>query len=82
MTIKDTSTHSQRIAILQRLKQGSLSTLEARQMGICSPAPRIMELRKKGYDISTTTRDEVDHAGVIHKGIAVYTLHHSPEKPS
>ncbi|MGY6773439.1 helix-turn-helix domain-containing protein [Gallibacterium sp. ZY190522] len=75
MTISNTSLHTQRIAILNRLKTGSCSTLEFRAMGICSPAPRIMELRSKGYDISTTTRDEVDHAGVKHKGIAVYTLH-------
>ncbi|MGY4700463.1 helix-turn-helix domain-containing protein [Avibacterium paragallinarum] len=48
-------------------------------MGICSPAPRIMELRAKGYDISTSKQDEIDHAGVKHRGIAVYTLHSQPQ---
>ncbi|MCW9733159.1 helix-turn-helix domain-containing protein [Avibacterium sp. 20-15] len=77
--ITDTSKHTQQIAIIQRLKQGSCSTLEFRAMGICSPAPRIMELRAKGYDISTSTQDELDHAGVKHKGIGVYTLHSTPQ---
>ncbi|MFU2048122.1 helix-turn-helix domain-containing protein [Avibacterium gallinarum] len=79
MQITDTSRHTQRMAMLARLRQGSCSTLEFRAMGICSPAPRIMELRAKGYDISTSKQDEIDHAGVKHKGIAVYTLHSTPE---
>ncbi|UXN34633.1 helix-turn-helix domain-containing protein [Avibacterium paragallinarum] len=79
MQLTDTSRQTQQIAIIQRLKQGSCSTLEFRAMGICSPAPRIMELRAKGYDISTSKQDEIDHAGVKHKGIAVYTLHSAPQ---
>lgn len=79
MQITDTSRNTQRLAILNRLKQGACSTLEFRAMGICSPAPRIMELRAQGYDISTSKKNEIDHAGVKHNGIAVYTLHSSPE---
>lgn len=79
MQITDTSRHTQQMAIIQRLKEGACSTLEFRAMGICSPAPRIMELKAKGYDISTSTRDEVDHAGVMHRGIALYTLHSTPK---
>ncbi|MFZ7224638.1 helix-turn-helix domain-containing protein [Avibacterium avium] len=79
MQITDTSRHTQRMAMLARLRQSSCSTLEFRAMGICSPAPRIMELRAKGYDISTTKQDEIDHAGVKHRGIAVYTLHSAPQ---
>ncbi|RZN59108.1 helix-turn-helix domain-containing protein [Avibacterium paragallinarum] len=79
MQLTNTSRQTQQIAIIQRLKKGSCSTLEFRAMGICSPAPRIMELRAKGYDISTSKQDEIDHAGVKHKGIAVYTLHSQPQ---
>ncbi|WP_336368692.1 helix-turn-helix domain-containing protein [Avibacterium paragallinarum] len=79
MQLTDTSRHTQRMAMLARLRQGSCSTLEFRAMGICSPAPRIMELRAKGHNISTSKQDEIDHAGVKHKGIAVYTLHSQPQ---
>lgn len=79
MQTTDTSRHTQRMAMLARLRQGSCSTLEFRAMGICSPAPRIMELRAKGCDISTSKQNEIDHAGVKHKGIAVYTLHSAPQ---
>ncbi|WP_230587153.1 helix-turn-helix domain-containing protein [Gallibacterium anatis] len=80
MQITDTNCYTQRLAILNRLKQGPCSTLEFRAMGICSPAPRIMELRTQGYDISTSKRYEIDHVGVNHKGIAVYILHSTPEE--
>lgn len=79
MQLTDTSRQTQQIAIIQRLKKGSCSTLEFRAMGICAPAARIMELRAKGYDITTSKQDEIDHAGVKHKGIAVYTLHSQPQ---
>ena len=78
--LKDTSAATQRAKIKAYLRIGSHSTLEFRQMGICSPAPRIKELRKQGYQISTSTRTEIDHAGVTHKGIAVYTLLSEPEQ--
>lgn len=73
--IKNTSKETQRIAILAALRSGSKSTIQLREeLGICSPAPRILELRARGYDITTAYRDEVDSAGVKHR-IGVYTLH-------
>lgn len=82
MKLTANSAASQRAKIKACLRDRAHSTLEFRAMGICSPAPRIKELRKLGYDISTTTRTETDHAGVIHKGIAVYTLLSEPaEEP-
>jgi hypothetical protein len=68
-----TSYATQRSFILQRLREHPHSTLELRALGICSPAPRINELRNQGYVIETTRRHEYDSAGVVHS-IAVYTL--------
>lgn len=34
-------------------KYGSISTLEAREIGIMHPSGRIMDLRRKGHDITT-----------------------------
>lgn len=74
-TIKNTATETQRKA----LKMGSKSTIQLReQLGICSPAPRVQELRKRGYEITTTFREELDTAGVKHR-IGVYTLVAEPE---
>ncbi|MBI0133906.1 helix-turn-helix domain-containing protein [Snodgrassella alvi] len=72
-SLPNTSYATQRSFILQCLRKCPHSTLELRALGICSPAPRINELRNKGYVIKTTRRHEYDSAGVIHS-IAVYTL--------
>ncbi|MGX2966965.1 helix-turn-helix domain-containing protein [Ursidibacter sp. B-7004-1] len=78
--IKNTSKETQRIAILSALRGGSKSTIQFREeFGICSPAPRVQELRKRGYEIATTFRDELDSAGVKHR-IGVYTLINEPDK--
>ena len=77
--IIDNSTIGQRATIKACLREGPHSTLEFRAVyGICSPAARIQELRKAGYEISTHFITETDQAGVTHKGIAVYTLLSEP----
>lgn len=76
--IIDNSTTGQRATIKACLLERPHSTLEFRDMGICSPAARVKELRKAGYEISTHSRTETDQAGVTHKGIAVYTLLSEP----
>lgn len=49
-----TARYNQRMAILKHLKRyGSISTLQARQAGIMSPASRIKELREAGHIIKT-----------------------------
>ncbi|MGR3806943.1 Helix-turn-helix domain-containing protein [Pasteurella testudinis DSM 23072] len=77
--IKDTNTHNQRLFILARLRESPHSTLELRDLGICSPAPRILELKEQGYRITTHFRKEYDSAGVKHR-IGVYTLRADIEK--
>ena len=70
----DNSTETQRSRILQHLKQkGPLSTLQARRMGICHPAMRLCELRKKGYRIVTHWTTDVTQDGSLHC-VGLYTL--------
>ncbi|MGR6980313.1 helix-turn-helix domain-containing protein [Testudinibacter sp. P27/CKL/0425] len=72
-SINSTNTHNQRLFILARLREAPHSTLEFRDMGVCSPAARVLELKEQGYKITTHFRDEYDSAGVKHR-IGVYTL--------
>lgn len=44
---------NQRKVLLGKLREGNVSTPDARKMGIMSPAARILELRAKGYKIKT-----------------------------
>lgn len=71
--VSSTDKRVQRKFILQRLRQRPHSTLELRNFGICAPAPRVLELRRQGFDIATTWRHEEDHAGITHR-IGVYSL--------
>ncbi len=73
--IDSTCTHNQRLAILKQLREnGPTSILAFRAMGIMAPAPRIFELRAKGYNIDTVAFPETDSAGVSHRGTALYVL--------
>ena len=73
--INHTGTHNQRLFILNYLKaHQSATTLEFREMGICAPAPRILELRARGYRIETHFVDDIDSAGVEHHKIARYVF--------
>ncbi len=60
------------ITILQT--KGRMTTLDARANGIMHPASRVQELRKQGFNIVTNRLDIIDSAGVLHKGVGVYTL--------
>ena len=71
--IQSTTTEAQRAKIYQLLQHRPYSTLELRALGICSPAPRIKELRDSGHTIVTHRRQETDSAGVKHR-IGVYAL--------
>jgi hypothetical protein len=73
--ITDTTSKTQRDAIIRVLYRESRNTLEFRAMGIASPAPRIKELRDAGWDIRDARETATDTAGVEHHGIARYSLH-------
>jgi len=72
---------NQRAMILKLLKSHpSLNTLEFREHGYCSPAPRIFELRNSGIKIASIREIAIDSGGVKHRNIARYYLEKTPEK--
>ena len=75
----DNSVETQRRFILQVLRERKASTFDFRQMGVASPAPRIKELRDRGYQIDTKLIDSLDHTGRLHKNVALYTLISEPD---
>ena len=72
---KDTNTAKQQDLILKLLESHKqLTTFDFRELGICSPQPRIKELRDKGYPIASTRITCFDHVGVEHSNVALYWL--------
>lgn len=64
----------QRAVLLGALKEGSVSTIAAREaLGIGHPAGRVMELRRLGWPIVTARRTVNDAQGRPHTS-AVYVL--------
>jgi hypothetical protein len=72
---KGTSAETQRLQILAHLKRTpSINTLEFRELGFISPAPRILELKERGYRIESIRETVVTPDGREHRGIARYYL--------
>lgn len=68
------SAHAQRTRLLQALRCAPVSTIVARrELDILSPAPRIMELRQRGFDIETFWQHEATDCGRTHR-IGLYVL--------
>lgn len=64
----------QRDRVLTALREGPLSTVEARRwLDIMHPAQRILELRDQGVDIDTTWTLEPTDCGRLHR-MARYVL--------
>lgn len=77
---KDKSAHTQRLQILTLLKSNSsLNTLEFREKGFISPAPRILELKQLGHHIVSVREDVKTDDGRLHRGIARYYLRERPQ---
>ncbi len=73
-----TKIKSQRELLLDKLKKRPVTTLQAREWGIMSPAARIMELREQGHDI-LTMKAEVTTVGCV-RPVAEYVLLTSEKK--
>ncbi|WNS84428.1 helix-turn-helix domain-containing protein [Neisseria sp. DTU_2021_1001991_1_SI_NGA_ILE_055] len=56
-------TPSQRERVLNRLRQGSVTSWELSQMGILGYNSRIMELRRAGHEIITVMEDVKNQFG-------------------
>ena len=68
---------AQRDRLLYELRFRDISTIDARFMGIMSPAARILELRRKGHDIETLKSEVATTDGVI-TNVALYHLISEP----
>jgi hypothetical protein len=76
---KDTSAATQRLQILAHLKATpSINTLEFRELGFISPAPRLLELRRQGHNIKSHRENIRTPDGRLHRGIARYYLSKVP----
>jgi hypothetical protein len=74
MSTLPNATCEQRKRLLERLRVGTVSTLEARRdLDIMHPAARVMELRNAGYQIDRLTVEEPSDCGRMHK-VARYLL--------
>ncbi|GEM_PF-1523670 len=74
--LNDNSTEAQRQRLLERLRTGPLSTIEARRdLDILMPAARVHELRHRdGWNIQTLRIPEETECGKKHN-VALYVLH-------
>lgn len=70
---KSNTAAAQRRRVLEHLKYSTLTTLQARSMGIMHPAARCMELRRQGHEITTEWVNEYCPGGVRHR-VAKYSL--------
>lgn len=69
---------AQRARLLEALRSGPLSTLEARrELDVLHPAARVQELRERGHPITTTWTFEATPCGERHR-VARYVLLTSP----
>lgn len=70
----DNSIHSQRMRLLQRLRECDLTTSEARRdLDIMHPAARVQELREMGQLIHTVWTSEITTTGST-RHLARYVL--------
>ena len=71
----DTSASNARAIIIQALRTGPKTTIELReQWGVMAPAPRILELKLRGFNIITVPVSAYTADGVQHRGVARYIL--------
>jgi len=79
----DNSRAGQRLAILKYLQEhGSITTLQAREeLGIMSPASRVLELREQDHRIITHWTTSEDRTGTKHRE-AKYVLFNRENRKS
>jgi hypothetical protein len=76
---RSTSKEAQIQRLLACLTMRPHHTHELRMLGISRSAGRILDLKKRGYDITTDRITTVDSDGYTHGGVALYTLISVPE---
>ncbi len=72
---KQTSASNARAIIIQALRTEPQTTIDLRERwGIMAPAPRILELKFRGYNIASIPVSAYTADGVLHRGVARYVL--------
>ncbi len=73
---KDNSSTNQCLKMLDWLiEKGNITTTQARQhLDVMSPAARILQLKKAGYQIDRLNDTWTSEHGINHKGVARYVL--------
>ena len=75
-----TSAFAQRARILERLRQGPADTLSIRcDLSILMSAPRILELKQRGFLIETHRISVIDDNGTLHRGMTLYAFREGPK---
>lgn len=72
---KSTTSAAQQRRILEALATRPHTSYELRKLGCYQAPTRIIELRRKGYNISTERVSIWDDEGYRHDGVGLYTLH-------
>ena len=76
----DTSASNARAIIIQALRDGPQTTIDLRERwGIMAPAPRILELKLRGYVIASFPVSAYTADRVQHRGVARYVLLSEPK---
>lgn len=71
----NTSASNARAIVIQALRTGPQTTIALRERwGIMAPAPRILELKLRGYRIASIPVSACTADGVLHHGVARYVL--------
>jgi predicted DNA-binding ArsR family transcriptional regulator len=74
MSTTQAGSSKQCAALLEALRRGALTSIEIREgIGALSPAARVMQLRRAGYNIETLWRTDEDAQGRKHR-VGVYVL--------
>ena len=72
----NTSAAAQRARVLDAVRSGPKSTLQLRRdCDVLSPAARVLELKRRGFDIFTNWTREPTDCGTLHR-VAQYVLLH------
>ncbi|MCE1194225.1 MAG: helix-turn-helix domain-containing protein [Acidovorax sp.] len=77
---RSTAAEAQRARVLVALRAAPKTSYDLRRLGIYQAPARILELRRRGFRISTDLVSLVDADGYTHQGVALYTLLAEPHK--
>jgi len=71
---KSTATEAQRERILSALATGPKTSYDLRRIGCYQCPARVLELRRRGYDIRTDLVTIYDRDGYRHDRVALYSI--------